>query len=69
MTPDKMDPAEKDPARPGAVTPESDYSRPTVRGKGMRTGYTTPGTPQAPAPPPPPKQPSPPSSPESRSTK
>jgi len=41
MTPDKMDPAEKDPARPGAVTPESDYSRPTVRGKGMRTGYTT----------------------------
>ncbi|MDA0265017.1 MAG: cobalt-precorrin-5B (C(1))-methyltransferase [Chloroflexi bacterium] len=22
-------------------TPESDYSRPTVRGKGMRTGYTT----------------------------
>lgn len=23
------------------MTPESDYSRPTVRGKGMRTGYTT----------------------------
>jgi len=26
---------------PGDSTPESDYSRPTVRGKGMRTGYTT----------------------------
>jgi cobalt-precorrin-5B (C1)-methyltransferase len=25
----------------GSATPESDYSRPTVRGKGMRTGYTT----------------------------
>ncbi len=25
----------------GAGTPESDYSRPTIRGKGMRTGYTT----------------------------
>ena len=25
----------------GNGTPESDYSRPTVRGKGMRTGYTT----------------------------
>jgi len=26
---------------PGDSAPESDYSRPTVRGKGMRTGYTT----------------------------
>ena len=26
---------------PGDSVPESDYSRPTVRGKGMRTGYTT----------------------------
>ena len=26
---------------PGESAPESDYSRPTVRGKGMRTGYTT----------------------------
>ena len=25
----------------GKGTPESDYSRPTVRGKGLRTGYTT----------------------------
>jgi len=25
----------------GGSAPESDYSRPTVRGKGMRTGYTT----------------------------
>ena len=29
------------PANAGKGTPESDYSRPTVRGKGMRTGYTT----------------------------
>ena len=29
------------PANAGNGTPESDYSRPTVRGKGMRTGYTT----------------------------
>ena len=29
------------PADSGNETPESDYSRPTVRGKGMRTGYTT----------------------------
>ena len=29
------------PANAGDGTPESDYSRPTVRGKGMRTGYTT----------------------------
>ena len=41
MTPDKKDPAEKGPADSGNGSPESDYSRPTVRGKGMRTGYTT----------------------------
>jgi len=29
------------PAKPGDTGPESDYSRPTVRGKGLRTGYTT----------------------------
>ena len=29
------------PANTGNGTPESDYSRPTVRGKGLRTGYTT----------------------------
>ena len=33
-----MSPAKKAPAKTG---PESDYSRPTVRGKGLRTGYTT----------------------------
>lgn len=36
-----MSPADKDPAKPGYTGPESDYSRPTVRGKGLRTGYTT----------------------------
>ncbi len=29
------------PTKNGKGTPESDYSRPTVRGKGLRTGYTT----------------------------
>ncbi|MBC8280920.1 MAG: cobalt-precorrin-5B (C(1))-methyltransferase, partial [Chloroflexi bacterium] len=36
-----MSPADADSSQPGKGTPESDYSRPTIRGKGMRTGYTT----------------------------
>ena len=41
MTPDKKDAAKNGPVNSDAGSPESDYSRPTVRGKGMRTGYTT----------------------------
>jgi len=36
-----MIPAESDSVKPDRSASESDYSRPTVRGKGMRTGYTT----------------------------
>ena len=36
-----MIPAESDSVKPDLSASESDYSRPTVRGKGMRTGYTT----------------------------
>ena len=36
-----MSPADAESFQPGKGTPESDYSRPTVRGKGLRTGYTT----------------------------